>query len=85
MRCAGSGSAWPDKVLWRKFPSATNLRPDAEVTQATIGLLDEVDSPDGVIMGITEDMPADRWQASCRAIMQGLHDHAQRHPQLYST
>jgi len=38
---------------------------------------------DGVIMGITEDMPPERWQNSCRAIMDGLDRHAREKPELY--
>ena len=76
--------AWPDKVLWLNFPSALHLKADAEVRQATIALLDEVPSCQGIIMGITEDMPPERWQGSCQAIMDGLQQHAREHPHKYS-
>jgi hypothetical protein len=76
--------AWPGKVLWLNFPSQLHLKADAEVERATVDLLDEVKSVDGIIMGITEDIPAHRWQGSCRAIMDGLDRHAREHPGLYS-
>lgn len=75
--------AWPNKVIWLNFPSSMHLQPDAVVEQKTIELLDELSSIDGIIMGITEDMPPDRWRDSCRAIMRGLDHHAQEQPHLY--
>jgi hypothetical protein len=75
--------AWPGKVLWLNYPSSLHLGTDEEVEQATVDLLDEVDSVDGLIMGITEDIPAHRWQDSCRAIMDGLERHARERPEKY--
>jgi hypothetical protein len=34
-------------------------------------------------MAITEDMPPDRWQDSCWAILNGLNRHACDYPHLY--
>jgi len=75
--------AWPDKALWLNFPSSVHLRPDAEVEQTTVDLLNQSDCMNGVIMGITEDMPPERWQNSCRAIMDGLDRHARENQDLY--
>jgi hypothetical protein len=75
--------AWPDKALWLNFCSSLHLRPEAEVEQATVDMLDELAAVDGIIVGITEDMPPDRWQDSCRAIMDGLERHARERPHLY--
>ena len=83
MTLAEAREAWPDKVLWLNFPSSVHLRPDAEVEQATVDLLNELDSCEGVIMGITEDIPENRWQGSCRAIMDGLERHARERPESY--
>jgi hypothetical protein len=76
MTLAEARKAWPDKVLWLNFPSSVHLKSDAEVEQTTFDLLDELDSVDGIIMGITENIPEDRWQNSCTAIMDGLSRHA---------
>jgi len=83
MTLAEAHNAWPDKVLWLNFPSSVHLQPDAVVEQTTVELLEELDSIDGLIMGITEDIPPDRWQDSCRAIMDGLDRHASEKPDLY--
>ncbi len=75
--------AWPDKVLWLNFPPSVHLKPDAEVAQITVDLLNEVTTVDGLLVGITDDIPPDRWRDSCRAIMNGLQQHAREHPQMY--
>lgn len=75
--------AWTDKVIWMNFPSSVHLQPDRQVTQKTVELLNELNSIDGIIMGITEDIPEHRWQNSCGAIMDGLELHAAANPALY--
>ncbi len=75
--------AWPGKVLWLNFPSSVHLRPPADVEQFTVDLLDQAGAPDGLIMGITENIPPERWQASCTAIMDGLDRHAREAPAVY--
>lgn len=81
---AETRKAWPDKVLWLNFPSSAHLKPDAEVERTTVDLLDQAGNIDGLIMGITENIPPDRWQDSCRAIMDGLDRHARENPGLYA-
>jgi len=76
-------AAWPDKVIWLNYSSSVHLRSDAAVQQFTVDLLNQVPTVDGIIMGITEDIPPDRWQASCTAIMDGLDRHAREKPALY--
>ncbi len=82
---AQARAAWPDKVLWINFPSSVHLAPDAQVEATTVDLLEQAGTPDGLLVGITEDMPPDRWQDSCRAIMDGLDRHAREHPERYAT
>ncbi|MDD5482598.1 MAG: uroporphyrinogen decarboxylase family protein [Kiritimatiellae bacterium] len=83
MRIADARQAWSDKVIWLNFPSSVHLKPDGVVEQTTVDLLDQAESIDGLIMGITEDIPPDRWQNSCRAVMEGLDRHARQRPELY--
>lgn len=84
MTLAEARAAWPDKVLWLNFPSSVHLKSDAEVRACAEQLCDQAGRPDGLIMGITEDIPPHRWRDSCRAIMDGLDAHAERRPELYS-
>ena len=83
MTPAAARAAWPDKVLWLNFPSAVHLSPDAVVEETAFNLVNELDSIDGLIMGLTEDVPEDRWRSSCPAIMDGLDRHAKERPELY--
>jgi hypothetical protein len=83
MKLSEARAAWPDKILWINFPSSVHVKSDADVEAKTIDLLHEVGTMDGLLMGITEDMPPDRWQQSCQAIMNGLERHADEYPELY--
>ena len=84
MSVADARRAWPEKVLWLNFPSSLHLRPDAEVADAAAEMIDQAGTPEGFLIGITEDMPPDRWRDSCRAIMDGIDRHAQANPHLYA-
>ena len=81
---AEARAAWPNMALWLNFPSQTHLKPDAEVLRFTVEMLESLSSVDGIIMGVTEDMPPERGLDSCRAIMDGLDRHAREHPKLYA-
>lgn len=72
MTVAEARAAWPGKVLWINFPSSVHLRSDDEVERTTRQLIQQAGGGDGFLIGITEDMPPDRWQDSCRAIMRGI-------------
>lgn len=84
MTLAGARAAWPGKVLWVNFPSSAHLRPDADVMRLTVELLEQAQDVTGLIMGITEDIPPDRWRRSCTMIMDGLARHAADFPQKYA-
>lgn len=84
MTLAQAHKAWPDKVLWINFPSSIHLQPDERVASAAVNMLDELSDVKGIIIGITEDIPSDRWQGSCTAIMNGLDRHAEENPGLYN-
>ena len=76
MSLAEARQAWPGKVLWLNFPSSIHLKSDAEVEAATVSLLEEAGAYDGLLVGITENVPQDRWQGSLTSIMNGLTRHA---------
>ncbi len=84
MTLADARAAWAGKVLWINFPSSVHLAPDGEVERVAFDLAEQAGSPDGLIFGVTEDMPPDRWRDSCRAIMDGLDRHAAERPHLYA-
>lgn len=84
MTLAEARAAWPGKVLWINFPSSVHLKPDAEVEATMFNLIEEIGSVDGFLVGITENMPPERWQDSCRAIMDGIDRHARERSAAYN-
>ena len=63
---------WPGKFLWINFPSSVHLRSPDEVEAITGDLISQAAPGNRFIIGITEDIPADRWQASMLAISRGI-------------
>ena len=68
MSVAEARAAWPDKILWINFPSATHLTDTATIEETTRQILREAAPGNRFLIGITEAVPTDRWQASFRAI-----------------
>ncbi|MFC1713194.1 hypothetical protein ACFL6S_05975 [Candidatus Poribacteria bacterium] len=67
--------AWPDKVLWINFTSSAHLRSDEGVEAETLKLLKESAPGNRLIIGITEDIPAHRWEGSLLAISRTINQH----------
>ncbi len=70
MTLAEARQAWPDKVLWINFPSSVHLADEATIWQTTRNLVEAGGHP--LLIGITEDVPEDRWQQSFLAISRGV-------------
>jgi len=64
--------AWPKKVLWINFPSSIHLAPVETIRQVTRQLLAESAPGDRFIIGITEDIPEQRWTESLLAIAETI-------------
>lgn len=65
---------WPDKFLWLNFPSSVHLDSLAGIQAATRELIAEAAPGDRIIIGITEDIPAERWQQNMLAIARTIDD-----------
>jgi hypothetical protein len=63
-----------DKILWLNWPSAWHLYDLNEIRGRTLNLLREGRGKN-LIIGITETVPEDRWQANFSAIMDGIDDY----------
>ncbi len=83
MTLADARQRWPDMILWLNLPSSVHLKTDEEVRNHTVNLLNELDSAEGVIMGITENTPQNRGYETCLAIMDGLEQHHRDFPGMY--
>jgi uroporphyrinogen decarboxylase-like protein len=68
-------AAWPDKVLWINFPSSLHLASLEVIEQTTRDLVATAAPGSRFILGITEDMPEDRWQENLLAISRSLPRH----------
>ncbi|NOZ27421.1 MAG: hypothetical protein GXP39_05125 [Chloroflexi bacterium] len=72
MTLAEARAVWPDKILWINFPSSVHLAPISTVEETTRQLLREAAPGDRFIIGITEDVPSDRWQETFPAILRTI-------------
>lgn len=61
-----------NKVLWINWPSAFQLDAPDAVQERTVDMIRQAGSGEGFVIGITEDVPADRWQQNFTAIMDGI-------------
>ena len=65
---AEARAAWGNRPIWINFPSSVHLEPPEKVEAATIEILHEAAPGNGFLLGITENMPGNRWQQSLAAI-----------------
>ena len=72
MSVAEAREAWPDKVLWINFPSSVHISSESTIEETTKKLLYEVSPGDRFIIGITEDVPENRWQKNFCIISQAI-------------
>jgi len=71
MSVADALEAWPDKVLWTNFPSSVHLASAEEIKRIAREEIEQArsfDGPNRLIIGITENIPENRWQESLQAI-----------------
>ncbi len=67
-------AAWPGKFLWINFPSSVHLRSIEEIERTTRELIEAARPGNRFIMGITEDIPEDRWQGNLQAISRAVNE-----------
>jgi hypothetical protein len=60
------------KVLWINWPSAWHLKDTTSIRDDTVQLISEARPWNGFIIGITEDIPADRLHRNLLAIMDAI-------------
>lgn len=72
MTVAEARAAWPDKVLWIQFPAPIHLEPVAAIEETMRQILREAAPGDRFLIGITDDVPSDRWQENFQAILRVL-------------
>lgn len=65
---------WPGKFLWLNFPSSVHLEPIPKIEEVTRDLIQQAAPGDRFIIGITENIPEDRWQESMLAISRVINE-----------
>jgi len=60
---------WPEKILWVNFPSSIHLGSIETIRAVTRQMLEEARPHRRFLLGITEDVPPDRWAGNFRAIL----------------
>jgi hypothetical protein len=76
MTLAEALAAWPDKVIWLNFPSSLHLASLDVIRRTTRAFVDLARQTNRVIIGITEDLPDERWQGNLLAISEVIHQAA---------
>lgn len=66
---AEARSLWPDKVLWINFPSSRHLQQPERIAATARHLIDEAGDGAGFLIGVTENVPEDRWEESFETIL----------------
>jgi len=65
---------WKGKVLWINFTSSLHLAPVEEIKKATYRFIEEAKPDYPLIIGITEEIPRDRWQKNLLAISEAINN-----------
>jgi uroporphyrinogen-III decarboxylase len=74
MTMAEAKKSWPDKVLWINFPSSVHLESIEKIKSVTKNIIESVNGGK-LIIGITEDVPENRWQGNYEAIMEAIDEY----------
>ena len=77
MTLTAARAAWPGKTMFINFPSSVHLETDERIRQTTRALLLEAAPGDRFIVGITENVPENRWRDSFRAILETLNEYGE--------
>ena len=74
MTMAQARAAWPEKVQFINFPSSVHLASAEVIADTTRQLLREVAPGDRFVVGITENVPENRWRESFHTILTTLNE-----------
>ena len=72
MTVAEARKMWPGKVLFINFPSAVHLEKRSVIEETTKQILKEAAPGDKFIVGITENVPDNRWRESFYTILKTI-------------
>jgi hypothetical protein len=76
MTLAEALEVWRGKVLWINFPSSVHVSPIEEIEATARQILQDAAGEHRLIIGITEDVPEERWQGNLLAISRAINREA---------
>lgn len=76
MTLAEARAAWPEKVLWINYPSSVHLSSQETIHDTTVELIQQDGGSGRLLIGITEDVPEDRWQGNFLTINRAIREQA---------
>jgi hypothetical protein len=76
MSLAEALAAWPRKIVWANFPSSVHVASLETIRETTRQLLREAAGENRFILGVTEDIPPDRWQENMLAVSETIDEMA---------
>ncbi|MCS7179732.1 MAG: hypothetical protein NZ891_00040 [bacterium] len=62
MKFEDAYNLWKDKILWINFPSSLHLASEEKIKETLIKFIEYSKNDFRLIIGITEDIPKERWQ-----------------------
>ncbi|HHW48327.1 MAG TPA: hypothetical protein GXX14_06890 [Clostridiaceae bacterium] len=65
-----------NKALWLNFPCAWHLESPEEIYKRTVELIKQAGNGEGFLIGITEDVPMDRWKQNYTAILNAINENS---------
>ena len=72
MSMADAFEAWPGKVMWINFQSSVFLYAPERIEETTRALIRDAAPDRRLIVGITEDIPEDKWQEGLLAVARAI-------------
>jgi len=77
MTVADARQAWPNKALWINYPSSVHLQSISDIEDMTRQMLKQAAPGERFLIGITEDVPEDRWAGNFEAILRVCREEGQ--------
>ncbi|MBD3180917.1 hypothetical protein GF312_01425 [Candidatus Poribacteria bacterium] len=74
MSVADARKIWPGKVLFINYPSSVHLQSPKIIAETTKQILKDAAPGDRFIMGITENVPENRWRESFYTILKTINE-----------
>lgn len=65
---------WKDKILWINFPSSLHLSSEEKIKETVYKYIEIAKKDFRLIIGITEDIPKDRWQKNLLLISEVINN-----------